>query len=313
MESQKSIISSHAMTSAIAGMMFFAPLVKNSLDSDPILTPEDKKFVIWYIQVWYANLTFLLIVLAAALINLFRVNSILSWIITIWSFAVYIITLFSIFACANRLSMWSENESIMQKIPQKGQLLKSFIPIINFSIRFRKDDYSMPYWRLKESIFLRTFFVFGTLLLGQSFGVGVLIIIAARILMLLLNIDIVPLSMKKALNSCFSCNSGEITSYLFAPIISKIKKIDYEIVLQKEKDKYVKWQSFWMWIILQYIMFLWILYLLYSEILYITRVDEIILFVAIFFRLIRVITFYVHKKSLLRIPILSEFTSLIFN
>jgi hypothetical protein len=51
MESQKLIISSHAMTSAIAGMMFFAPFVKKSLDSDLILTPEDKQFVMGYIQV----------------------------------------------------------------------------------------------------------------------------------------------------------------------------------------------------------------------------------------------------------------------
>jgi hypothetical protein len=136
--------------------------------------------------------------------------------------------------------MWSENESMMKSIPQKGQLLKSFIPIVNFSTRFRKDDYNMPYWRLKESIFLRTFFVFGTLILGQSFGMGVLIIIAVRVILLLLNIDIVPLSMKKALNSYFSCNPGEITSYLFAPIISKITKIDYETVFQREKTKYIQ-------------------------------------------------------------------------
>lgn len=313
MESQKSIISSHAISSAIAGMMFFAPLIKKSLDSDPILTPEDKKFVMWYIQVWYVNLTFLLIVLAASLLNLFRVSPILPWIITIGSFAIYITTLFSIFACANRLSMRSENESIMQKIPQKGQLLKSFIPVVNFSTRFRKDEYNMPYWWLKESVFLRTFFVFGTLILGQSFGVGVLIIISVRIMMLLLNIDIVPLSMKKALNFSFSCNPGEITSYLFAPIISKLKKIDYETVLQREKAKYLQWQKFWIWIILQYIMFLWILYLLHGEILYMEWINEIILLIAILLRLIRVIMFYVYKKTLLRIPVLSELTSLIFN
>jgi hypothetical protein len=64
----------------------------------------------------------------------------------------------------------------------------------------------MPYRRLKESVLLRTFFIFGTLLLGNSFGMGVLIIIAVRIILLMLNVDIVPLSMKKAINSTFSCN-----------------------------------------------------------------------------------------------------------
>lgn len=313
MESQKSIISPHAMVSAIAGMMFFAPFVKKNLDSDLILTDEDKKFVMWYVQIWYANIIFLLIVVVAAILNLFWGNPVLSWVITIGSIAVYIITIFSIFACANGLSMRSENESIVQNIPQKGQLLKSFIPIINFSSRFRKEDYNMPYWRLKESVLLRTFFIFGTLLLGQSFGIWVLIIIAVRVIMLLLNIDIIPLSMKKALNSCFLCNPGEMMSYLSAPIVSKIKKIDYESVLQMGKDKYIHWQTFWIWIILQYILFLGILYLLHDGILHATLLEKIILLVAISFRLIRVIMFYLHKKSLLRIPILSECTSLIFN
>jgi len=313
MESQESIISSHAMTSAIAGMMFFAPFIKKNLDSDPILTTEDKNFIMWYLQVWYANLAFLIIVLVSTLLNLFWVNSILSWISTIWSFAVFIITIFSLFGCINRLSMRGENESIMQSIPQKGQVFKSFMPILNFSIRFRKDNYNMPYRWLKESVFLWTFFIFGTLILGQSFGVGILIIIAARMIMLLLNIDIIPLSMKKELNSRFTCNPGELMAYLSAPVISKLKKIDYNTVLQKQKDKYVQWQSFWIGAILQYVLFFGALYLLHHEMLYIARSDKIILLVAIVFRLVRVIMFYAHKKSLLRIPILSEFTSLVFN
>jgi hypothetical protein len=64
---------------------------------------------------------------------------------------------------------------------------------------------------------------------------------------------------------------------------------------------------------LQYIMFVWLLYLLHGEILYMAWTDEIILLIAILLRLIRVVMFYIHKKTLLRIPILSEFTSLIFN
>jgi hypothetical protein len=56
------------------------------------------------------------------------------------------------------------------------------------------------------------------------------------VILLLLNIDIVPLSMKKTINSLFSCNPGEIFAYFFAPIVSKFKKTDYKTVLQAQKQ-----------------------------------------------------------------------------
>ena len=313
MESQKSIISPHAMTSAVAGMMFFAPFVKKNLNSDPLLTPEDKSFIMWYVQVWYANLVFLIIVLITTLWNLFWVNPILSWVITICSFAIYLITLFSLVACANSLSMRNENESIMQKIPQKGLLLKVFMPIVNFAIWFDKKDYNMPYRRLKESILLRTAFIFGTLILGPSLGVGILIILAVRIIMLLLNIDIIPISMKKAVNSLFLCNPWEMMSYISAPIFSKLKKIDYETALKTEKEKYLQWQDFSIWIMLQYILFIWIIYLFYRWMPVSLWANQIILLIAILLRLFRICIFYINKKTFLRIPILSEFISLIFH
>jgi len=313
METSSNIISPRAKTSAIAGMMFFAPLVKKNINSDPILTPEDKKFIMWYVQVWYANLTFLLIVIVAVLLNLFRINPILPWVIAIWSFAIYIITVFCLFSCANGLSMWNENESIMQKIPQKGQLFKAFLPIINFIDRFRKNDYNMPYRWLKESTFLRTFFIFGTLLFGVSFGIGVLIIIAARLVMLLLNIDIIPLSMKKMINTHFSCVPGEMMSYISAPIITKVKKMDYENVLQTQKAKYAQWQNFWFWIILQYLLFGAILYLLYRNIDITLSTDQIILLATALLWLLRIIIFYANKKTFLRIPVISEIVWLVFN
>jgi hypothetical protein len=45
--------------------------------------------------------------------------------------------------------------------------------------------------------------------------------------------------MKKTLNSAFSCNPTEIMAYISTPIISKLKKTDYETTLQQEKTKYM--------------------------------------------------------------------------
>jgi len=310
METEKNIISSDAKLSAIAGVMFFAPFVKNRIKSEEF-SEDEISFINGYVQVWFLNLIFLVIVLIAAITSTFEASRILTWIITIWSFAIYIISAFSAFACANDLSMRGPNESVNQNIQHKWLLLKSYTPIMNFILRFRQENYNMPYRRLKESILLRTFFIFWTLLLWNSFWMWVLIIIAVRVILLLINIDIVPLSMKKTINSLFSCNPWEIFAYFFAPIVSKIKKIDYETILQAQKQWYAQWQNFWIWIIIQYILFIGIIFLLYRTIR--ISLDNVVLFIAMLLRIMRIILFYIRKKTALKIPILSEIVSLVFH
>ena len=56
--------------------------------------------------------------------------------------------------------MRKEDEKIKQDIQNKKQLLKSYIPILNFKYWFHQEDYNMPYRWLKESILLRTIFIF---------------------------------------------------------------------------------------------------------------------------------------------------------
>jgi hypothetical protein len=45
MEDQQNTISSQAMLSAVAGMMFFAPFVKHGLNSDSPFSDEEKNFI----------------------------------------------------------------------------------------------------------------------------------------------------------------------------------------------------------------------------------------------------------------------------
>ena len=311
METEKNIISSEAKLSAIAAVMFFAPFVKNRVKSDPSLSEEDRNFIAWYIQVWFVNIIFLAFVLISSCLNLYLVNWVLSRIITIGSIAIFIVSVFSIFSCANDLPMRSENEPIVQKIPHKWQLLKAYTPIMNFIYRFRQENYNMPYRRLKESILLRTSFIFWTLLLWNSFGIGIFVIIVVRIILLLMNIDIVPISMKKAINSIFLCNPWEIAAYIFALIMFEIRKSDYDMTLQAMKLWYAKWQNMWIWIIIQYVLFIGIIFLLYRWINF--SLENLIIFIAMLLRIIRVIIFYINKKTILKIPILSEIVSLIFH
>jgi hypothetical protein len=311
-EIQPNSISWQAKLSAIVGMMFFAPLVKYNLKRDFDYSEEEKNFITWYIQVGFVNLIFLVITLIATLINIFWTNPVLPWIITVGSLVVYIITIVSLFSCINGLTMRKSDETVKINIQHKWQLLKAYTPILNFILRFRQENYNMPYRWLKESILLRTIFIFWTLLFGNYFWIWVLWVMIVRVGLLMLNIDIIPLSIKKATNSAFLCNPWEITAYLFSLLVSKIKKSDYNTILQARKQSYIQWQSFWLWIIIQYILFMAILYLIYY-----TRIaiswERIVLLVAAILWIIRIIVFYKYKKTFLKIPILAEITSLVFH
>lgn len=311
METQQSNISSQAKLSAIVGMMFFAPLVKNNVKNDDTFLPEEKEFILWYIQVGYVNLILLIITLIMAIANVFWAHPILYWITTFWSLCIFAITLFSLFACINNINMWKSDEKIVTDIQNKRQLLKSYVPGLNFILWYRQENYNMPYWRLKESILLWTVFIFWTLLLKSYFWIWVLIAILIRVGLLMVNVDIIPLSIKKAINLIFLCNPWEIFAYLFAPIISKIKKVDYLTVLQARKQWYSQWQNFGISILLQYAIFIAIIYIIYHNI-NISRID-IIWLLGILLRLARIVIFYMYKKNFLKIPILSEMISLVFH
>ena len=310
MDETKNIISSQAKLSAIAGMMFFAPLVKRNIKSDPLYSDEEREFIYGYVRVGYFNIIVLVIVILAALLNFVVIETIFSWIIIIGSIVLFLSMLMWIFACAGEIWLRTSQESAIQNIQNKNLIAKSFAPIVNFSLRYRLKDYSKPYRWLKESVLLRTIFIFWTLIFWTYFWIVALWVIFIRFVLLLCNVDVVPLSVKKALNSTFICNPEEMISYLSALLSAKWKKMEYNIALAKEKEKYQNWQSLWVWIVLQYIIFFAILYLLHSSIN--LWWEGVLLLISAVLWLIRVIIFYVKRGALLRIPIIAEIVSLVF-
>lgn len=310
METQTNNISAHAKLSAIAGMMFFAPFIKKNLSYNTTFSDSEKEFVLWYVNIWYFNLWIIIVVAIAETINLVFPSEIAYWIVNIGSLIIYIALLVSMFACVNSLTMRWPNESLIQNIQYKDQILKVFLPIKNFNIRYKQESYNKPYWWLKESILWWIIFIFWTLFFGNLVGIWIAIVIAVRVILLLINIDIIPLSIKQAINLMFLCNPWEIMAYITTPIIVKFKKYNYETVLNSEKLKYIQWQNFGIWIILQYLIFLGLLFLCYREIT--ISPYYIVLGIAIFMWFIRVMIFYTYKKTFPRIPILSEIIGLVF-
>ena len=170
----------------------------------------------------------------------------------------------------------------------------------------------MPYRWLKESVLLRSIFIFGTLLLWNTFWIWIISVIIIRVVLLLMNIDIIPISVKRAINSLFSCNPWEIFAYIFSPIISHLKHAEYETILEARKQAYAQWQSFWIWIIVQYLAFIAIVYFIHCNNFEISW-HQIILAIAVILWILRIIIFCKNKKTLLKIPILSEIVSLVFH
>lgn len=310
METQANNITPQAKLSAIAGMMFFAPFIKKHL-SNPIFSDIEKEFISWYIKIWYFNLSIFVIVAIAAILDFAFVSQIASWITNIWGLVIFVVLLVSMLACANDLNMRWSNESIKQDIQYKDQIVKAFLPIKNFNIRYKQWDYNTPYRWLKESILWWVIFIFWTLFLGNTVGIWIAIAIVTRVILLLLNIDIIPLSIKKAINWMFACNPWEIMAYITTPIVTKLKRQEYETVLNSEKLKYQQWQTFGIWIILQYLLFFGLLFLCYRWIEISTY--YIVLIIALIMWFIRLLVFYVYKKMFLRIPILSEIVWLVFH
>lgn len=310
MENSKNIISSQAKLSAIAEIMFFSPFVKNNVKFNPNFSPEEKNFINWYYSIWIFNIIILLIIIGIFIIKPFYNYSIFSWISNIWCIVLYITVSFSILMCVNNIGMRNENEKIRQEILNKKQVLKAYTPILNFKFWFHQDNYNMPYRWLKESIFLRTIFLIWTLLLWSKIWLIIFLVIVFRVALLFINIDIIPLNVKKAINWLFLCNPSEIISYFTSYIISKLKNMDYEDALKIEKQKYQQWQKFWIWIVIQYFLFMLIIYFIYRWIN--ISAEHIILLIACILCILKVFLFYKNKKNFLRVPIISEIVSFVF-
>ena len=107
----------------------------------------------------------------------------------------------------------------------------------------------------------------------------------------------------------FSCYPWEIIAYISAVVKEKLKKADFQTTLQSEKEKYTKWVSFWANIIVQYVLFIWVLALLYYNI--DVSVMQVVLAIALLLFIIKTVIFYKNKCTLPCIPILSEVVSLI--
>ena len=295
------------MTAAIAGILFFGPLVKTQNFSN--LDNAEQQFIHGYCKIGITNIGLFIITIITFILGYFYPNEIFTRITTISCGAICLISIVSIFACLNGVQLLDPTDKTVIEIPHKATVFKSFLPFYNTALRYDTPNFQTPYRWLKESILRRTIFSIFTLLLGAKIWMIIIAIILIRMLLLLMNIDIIPNNLKKILNHGFLLHPEEIMGYLSWTITSKIKKSDENKTILLAKQGYSDitvsgFNSF-----LQYLAFAGILRAIHKNQL-LNYETWIIIFAGALF-LARALLTYRKYKKIPNIPILYEILSLI--
>jgi hypothetical protein len=204
-----------------------------------------------------------------------------------------------------------------KEILHKETIIKSFIPLYNIKLWYQTPNFQTPYRWLKESILRRTAFSFFTLLFGINVGMFIIALIIIRVLLLIMNLDIIPNNLKKFLNHGFLLHPEEITGYVTGriPFLTRLHKADEdepqthvthntnEAILQA-KQNYANMSASGFNITLQYLSFLGIVWMIHSP--FVLTYETSILLVAIGFLIGKCLFTYWQYKKLPNIPFLYE-------
>ncbi|MDR0369026.1 MAG: hypothetical protein LBH96_00360 [Candidatus Peribacteria bacterium] len=298
-------ISNNAMLSALAGILFFAPLIKtNGNDFNPL----EQQFIQGYKKVGKLNFALGGLIIGILIIQYFLPNSIRDWILTMIAGIICLISFISSICCINQIQLFDINETQETEIHQKDKVIISFIPLYNRFLRYKSPNFQTPYRRLKESVLWRTIFIFATLLFGYQLGTMIIGILIIRIILLLINKDIIPNNLKKLINHSFLIYPEEIIGYLIGRIKSTYKKSDSSQEINRAKQNYSTPSASHINILLQYLSSIGILVLLIHP----TSIYEIsIIAIALLFWIGKTIMNYLQYQKIPNIPILYELLSLI--
>lgn len=224
---------------AFSAIMFFAPLIKNSIKNNNSLSNEDKIFVNWYIKLWYINITLLTITIVLWIIQLLTNNLIIKK-ISIW-FLIGLAVLLFIWTLLVALNKnININNTDIKKEQDFSQLLY-FMPIYNIYIWYENHNFEWENSILKCSIILRSIFTLAAVFIMNIY---LNIFIACIILFIALcNVNWISFwtKLKIFFNQSFFKNPEEIRwyiSWLFFSFFNK-KWIKNNINEQKKHYEFI--------------------------------------------------------------------------
>ena len=207
---KKITTSSRVIILAIAEILFFSFFIKGEIAHKNI-TEEQKEFLWYYQKIGKINLIFLFFSFLSLGLNLLFQEEIRWYTTNIFSSITLLISITSIiFAIWGYRFNFTYNPNL-QIIP----ILKCFIPIYNFKLRYSKNDYTTPSRRLKESILWRTIVIIGRCFWWNTIGIYLLILLLWRIVLICCKRDIIPNIMKQDINKTFWIYPQEIFVYCY--------------------------------------------------------------------------------------------------
>jgi nitrogen fixation-related uncharacterized protein len=223
--------------------------------------------------------------------------------------------------------LWWETKFFQYKeiTNDKTDILFGFLPIYNIFMRYKIHTFDSPYWRAKESILWRLLFILVSLIIKNVvFSSFILVLIIIRIASLMSGIDIISDEIKKKINNVFYKNPEEIRWYVSGSIIFVIEKftlhsaldketkLDLNDSIKQEKKKYQILSTFQIdnKLYIQY----WLLVLILLMWIYtwISAMNQWIYIIPSLMIWLRYIVMYWKWKHLPNLPLLKEFTDLIY-
>lgn len=265
---------------AFCAMMFFAPLVKKNVRESKVLSQEEKKFVSWFIKLWYVNIMLLIIAIALWVVWYITNNSLIQK-ISIWFLILLSISLivWTILAALNK-SIWSNAD--FENLEWKADFDKIFyfIPIYNIYIWYKKHQFEWENSTIKCSILLLILFTLSAIFIRNPFvNVSILIFV---LFVVVCSINWVTFWSRwvNILNKSFLKNPEEIWWYISWPIFflfNKLFKADERWIkenideqkkqfefLFKIDNKQIIFEYVFMCLLCVLGIFVWIKYLEYS-------------------------------------------------
>ena len=166
---------------ALSALMFFAPLVQHTITQDKAdRTASERSFISEYVRYGYITLTILVVTILVNILNISLGNTILSIIAQglIWVLLASLVT-GSVFAIAGKsLTKHLDHEIESNQIKTNAaDILFSFIPVYNYSRRYKLANYQHPYRWLKESLLRWTFFTIVGSIWQNTYVISLMIVL----------------------------------------------------------------------------------------------------------------------------------------
>lgn len=124
----------------------------------------------------------------------------------------------------------------------------TYLPIYNLYLRYQSHSFERPNRRIKESILWRMLFTILCIFGNSTINSILLIVIILRVASLILDIDIVPLHIKRRLNTLFLKNPEELRGYItgflvylgksFVHLFTTMTPYTLDQEIAKEKESY---------------------------------------------------------------------------